>query len=358
MRARGCPSGPACAKIHHRWLGGRTGEPPSCAKEGCALAYLVAGVGYVGAKLAEDLLAAGKVVVGIDNYFSSDPRALAQLRRQPRFHFVRGSIASRQTLARAFAQAPVEVVFALAAQASAHADAASARYTEITNLLAPRTLIEESLARGVRAVVFGSSLRVYGDLPPTLAAEDAPYGRFGDLSHLSKVYVEKLLEMYAGHGGLRCIAVRLGLVYGVGPVMKTDYRFLTAPNKFCLQAIRGERVVVDAGGLRPHGLLHVADAARALLLAAGVPGLPDYCVVNAATEVATMRRVAHLVADEAARLGLAVRVEAPPGADEGDGGQVPSRLAQVGFRASRSLVDGIRETLAYYQRVEAAGRRS
>ncbi len=317
----------------------------------------MAGVGYIGAKLAEDLLDAGEVVVGVDNYFSSDPRAVERLRRRSHFHFVRGSIARPQTLVRAFALAPVEVVFALAAQASAHPAAASPRYTEVTNLLAPRLLIEEALARGVRTLVFGSSLRVYGDLPPAQAVEDAPYGRFGDLSHLSKVYVEKLLEMYAGRQGLRCVAVRLGLVYGVGPVMKSDYRFLTAPNKFCLQAVRGERLVVDEGGLRPHGLLHVTDAARALQLTANMNELPAYCAINAATEVATMRHVAGLVADEAARLGLPVQVEAPPGREGGERGQVPSRLAQAGFRAGRSLVEGIRETLAYYRTAESAGRR-
>ena len=305
-------------------------------------------MGYIGAKLAEDLLAAGETVVGVDNFFATDRRAIGRLCWHANFRFIRGSVARRETLARAFAAAPVEVVYALAAQASAHPDAASARYTETTNLLAPRLLLEEALAHGVRTVVYGSSTRVYGDLPPAQAHETAPYGRFADLTHLSKVYVEKLLEMYAAERGLRAVALRLGLVYGVGPVMKVDYRFMTAPNKFCLQAARGERLVVNAAGTQPLGLIHVADAARACLFASRLAGAPAYLAANAATETASALAVARQVATAAEHYGIAVQVEAPAASGAEARGQFPSRLREAGFAPARSLAEGIEETLAYF----------
>lgn len=317
----------------------------------------MAGLGYIGAQLAADLLEAGERVVGVDNLFATDSRAIARLRKWHSFSFVRGSIASRQTLARAFGAAPIDFVFALAAQASAHPEAASPRYTETTNLLAPRLLLEAAVAHGARAVVYGSSFRVYGDTPPAQAREDSPYGRFGDLSHLSKVYVEKLMEMYAFACGLRCVAVRLGLVYGVGPVMKSDYRFLTAPNKFCLQAVRGETLVVGESGLKATALLHVADASRALRQALALPEPPTYLAVNAATEVANMLDVARLVANAAKQHGLSVAIAVPASPPAAERGEVPSRLREVGFRPTRSLAEGIAETLAYYQRVTQTRRR-
>ncbi|MHB1005640.1 MAG: NAD-dependent epimerase/dehydratase family protein [Chloroflexota bacterium] len=318
-------------------------------EEGRALAQLITGIGYIGARLAADLLATGEQVVGIDNLFATDRQAIDSLRRHPRFTFVRGSVNSPATLARAFAVAPIETVYALAAQASAHPDAASPRYTEVTNLLSPRLLLEAAAAHGVRRLVYGSSLRVYGDVPPAQAVEDHPYGRFADLSHLSKIYVEKLLEMHAHAGGPRAVAARLGLVYGLGPVTKMDYRFLTAPNKFCLQAVRGETLTVSAGGLCPQALVHVSDAARALRLLADLDDLPPYAAVNVATETATMLDVARAVADAGERRGLSVRVAAPSAQTvAAEYGLAPSRLRGAGFVATRELSEATAETLAFY----------
>ena len=59
------------------------------------------------------------------------------------------------------------------------------------------------------------------------------------MSHLSKVHAEKLLEMYATLHGLRALSLRFGIVHGLGPIFKTDPRFMTAPNLFCWRAARG-----------------------------------------------------------------------------------------------------------------------
>lgn len=318
---------------------------------GRALAQLVAGLGYIGAELARQLLAAGEAVVGVDNLFSTDAVAVRALATNPRFTLVQGSIASPKTLARAFAVARISSVFALAAQASAHPAVASPRYTETANLLAPRLLLEAAAAHRVGTVVYGSSLRVYGDVPVWQARETDTYGRFTDLSHLSKVYGEKLLEMYAHQRGFRGRSLRLALVYGVGPVMKTDERFLTAPNKFCLQTVRGEALAVSESGLRPQALIHVADAALAARHAAELPDPAPYLALNAASEVATMLEVAQTVVVEAAGLGLTARIAAPLATNPPvvGRGPVPSRLADAGYRPRRALGEGLRETLSYYR---------
>jgi UDP-glucose 4-epimerase len=319
---------------------------------GRALAQLIAGLGYIGAELARQLLAAGEAVVGVDNLFSTDASALRSLAAQPGFTLVEGSIASPKTLARAFTAAPVSTVFALAAQASAHPAAASPRYTETANLLAPRLLFAAAAEHGVNTVVYGSSMRVYGDVPVSQARETDTYGRFTDLSHLSKVYGEKLLEMYAHQHGLRGRSLRLALVYGVGPVMKTDERFLTAPNKFCLQVARGEALVVSETGLRPHALIHVVDAARAARYAAELADSSPYLALNAASEVASIVEVAQTVVKVAASLGLAAQLAASAFLASPDvaGRPVPSRLAEAGFQPARALEEGLRETLGYYVR--------
>lgn len=343
------------------WPGGRfRGRLDLCGS--VTLASLIAGIGYIGAKLAEDLLAAGETVVGLDNLFSSDEAAIRRLQEHPRFAFVRGSILSPTALERAFAAAGnVETLYLLAAQSSANPAAASPRYTEAVNLLGPRRLLDAARAAGVKRVVFASSMHVYGAKAPWLAEEVDLYGAFADLSHLSKAYVEKLCEMYALEGsGLGCIAVRLGLTYGLSPVMKIDARFMTAPNKFCLQAVRGEPITVNESGLRPFALIHVADAARALRHAAAICQPQQYLAANAAPEVASIAEVAQVVATVARRHGLSPVINLPPGPGSGDAerGPVPSRLADTGFRPTRNLREGLEEVLAYFRDATAKERGS
>src|SRR5207302_987452 len=160
----------------------------------------------------------GHRVVGLENGFSTVPEAVTRLGRHPRFTLVRGSINSARSIERAFQAARqasgdgLDVVYHLAAQASAHPEAAPPAYTEQTNLVAPRLVYEASLRHSARALVYASSFRVYGDDLAGTVGESTPYGRIGDLSHLSKVYAEKLLEMLAAQHPVPVANVRLGVV--------------------------------------------------------------------------------------------------------------------------------------------------
>ena len=128
--------------------------------------------------------------------------------------------------------------------------------TERSNLVGARVVLEAARERGAR-VVFGGSFRVYGDnLVGQCVDEQTAYGRVGDLSHLSKIYVEQLARMI----GVHFASVRLGVTYGLSPIMKNTPAFMTVPNLFCQRAANGEvlQVLED----RPLAFIHVEDAAR------------------------------------------------------------------------------------------------
>jgi UDP-glucuronate 4-epimerase len=272
------------------------------------LAVLVTGIGYMGAALAEGLLARGERVVALDNRFSTDERAIARLVAAG-LEFVAGDIADAADVEAAFTRAPISAVYHFAAQASAHPDAADTAYTERSNLQGPRIILDAMLRRGVGTLVYASSFKVYGEQLAGTIDERQPYGIFRDMSHLSKVHAEKLLEMYASLHSLRCLALRFGIVHGLGPVFKTDPRFMTAPNKFCRQAARGETLSVFGGGRAPAGWLHLADAVAATIAAAAHPGFAGYTPLNVVGEVASVAQVATLVGAAAARRDLAVRID-------------------------------------------------
>lgn len=312
---------------------------------------LITGVGYIGSALARTLLDQGETVLGLENGFSTRPSPPRRLADDAGWRLVRGSVNSAGSIDRAFAVAGrgerIETVYHLAAQASAHPEAARPSYTEATNLVAPRLVLEAAARHRVGRFVYGSSFRVYGDDLIGTVDESCPYGRIGDLSHLSKVYAEKLVEMLSRQHELPAANVRLGVVYGLGPTMKRDPRFLTVPNLFCLRAARGEPLVVRPGANRPIGFLHLDDAVEALLVAARLGAEPGARTYNAVSEVLTVGEVAGIVGACARRRGLPVRVEgaAPPPDSRWS---VRSGLDSLGFRPRRAMDESLDEVLAYY----------
>lgn len=305
---------------------------------------LVTGVGYLGATVLARLLEAGETVVGLDNAFSTPSTFLDDLARTPGFTLVRGDVAEPDDVARAFDALPADepvTVYHLAAQPSAAVAAQDPAVTERSNLVGARVLLEAARDHQAR-VVFGGSFRVYGDdLVGRTVDESAPYGRVGDLSHLSKIYVEQLGRML----GLPFVSVRLGVVYGIGPVMKDEPRFMTVPHVFSMRAARGD--VLEVIEDRPMAFVHLDDAAEALLNAAEllVDG-PAWQVANAAPEVLSVGAIARLVQSLAGQRDRFVRVQGAS-TEVGDF-RVESRLDAGGFTYRHAMVDSLGPVLDYY----------
>jgi nucleoside-diphosphate-sugar epimerase len=281
------------------------------------VATLLTGAGYIGAALL-DRLARGAwpdatPVVVLENFYST-PRAAVQAALPAGTLLLEGDVAEPRDVARAYdalGGSPA-TVFHLAAQPSAAMAVREPEVTERSNLAGARLVLEAARERQA-TVVFGGSFRVYGDdLVGQCVDEQTPYGRVGDLSHLSKVYVEQLARMLQ----VRFVSVRLGVTYGRSPIMKTTPEFMTVPNLFCRRAARGEalRVLED----RPMAFIHVEDAADALMAAAHASACGGaWQAFNAAPEVASIGRVASTVQRLMRERGEEARIE-PASAAETD----------------------------------------
>lgn len=316
------------------------------------MAVVVAGVGYMGAKLVEDLLAQEEQVIAIDNLFSTDRNAIDRFCLSPNFQFCLGDVTQPSVIEEAFSyKRDITTVYSLAAQASAHPDAADPRYTEETNLIGPRVLLDAMQRRGIKNLVFAGSFRVYGNNLPSVIGRNTPYGSFGDLSHLSKCYVEKLMEMYANLYDMRCVSLRFGVIYGVSPVVKLDPKFMTAPNKFCLQAVRRERIEVHPSGMSPMGVMHVADASLAMQSAATKKDITGYDFYDAVSELCSVSEIAGLVKEECESLGIDIEIRLSDiNVNTFSECILENSTAKLGFPAKLSIRDGIKEMLQYFLR--------
>ena len=254
-----------------------------------AAPLLVLGAGYVGAALAALALDAAHEVVLADNWYATERGQVAPLEERGA-RVETADIRSRADVERLLGLGPARV-YLLAAQASRPLSEREPDYTEQTNVTGIRHVAEAVGARGGPAVVFGSSLHVYG---PGLEGEigaETHYGEQGDLAHLSKIYGEQVLRLHARRGGFDLALMRLGIVYGPSPVEHDRPESVTVVDKFRRLASAGESLPVDDGGRAAVGVVHVEDVARILLDAPHEPGVS---AANVAAETVTVADVAAL----------------------------------------------------------------
>ena len=247
------------------------------------------GAGYVGGALAERALVAGTDVVLADNWYATQREQLAELEERGA-RVETADIRNREQIDRLLAEGP-ERIFLLAAQASRPLSEREPDYTEETNVTGARRVAEAVAARGGPMLVYGSSLHVYG--PGLTGDVDAnrPYGPQSDLAHLSKVYAELCLGLYARRRGFDLALLRLGIVYGPSPVEHERPQSQTVVDRFRRLAEAGAELPFDDGGRATIGVVHVEDAARILLES-------DPGVVNVAAETVTVADVARLARGE------------------------------------------------------------
>jgi nucleoside-diphosphate-sugar epimerase len=257
---------------------------------------LVLGAGYIGAALADRALSRGEEVVLADNWYATERSQLEGLEERGA-RVETADIRSREDLDRLLGLRPSRV-YLLAAQASRPLAERDPDYTEETNVTGTRRVAERIARARVAAVVFTSSLNVYGPHASGEIGPGHPYGPQGDLSHLAKIYGELCLELYARRAGFRLAILRLGIVYGPSPVEHVRPESQTVVDKFRRLTAAGEPLPLDDGGRATIGVVHVDDVARILLEAS--PG-----VANVAAESMTVADVAALARGEEPSAGTA-----------------------------------------------------
>jgi len=250
---------------------------------------LILGAGYVGAALAELALARGQAVTLADNWYATEPAQLDGLRAAGA-RVETADIRSREDIDRLLADPPDRVVL-LAAQASRPLSESDPDYTEETNLTGARRVAEAVAAAGCGELVYASSLHVYGPPLPGDVGSDAPYGPQGDLAHLSKIYAELCLRLYAERHGFTLAILRLGIVFGPSPVEHARPESQTVIDKFRRLAATGEPLPLDDGGRATIGAVHIADAARILFES---PWCDGVAAANVVAETVTVADVAAL----------------------------------------------------------------
>jgi UDP-glucose 4-epimerase len=234
-------------------------------------ALVTGAAGFIGSTLAEQLIADGADVVGLDCFTDYYPRPIKErnlsgLAAAPNFRFVESTIQNADLAALLKDRTHV---FHLAAQAGVRKSWGRdfAVYT-VNNIEATQVLLEAACgAPTLERIVYASSSSVYGDHVAMPMREDArpqpvsPYG-------VTKLAAEQLCYLYHVNYGLPTVSLRYFTVYG--PRQRPDMGF----HKFLRAAVRGESITVYGDGEQTRDFTFVHDAVAATIAAAvrGVPG--------------------------------------------------------------------------------------
>ena len=215
--------------------------------------------GMVGSHVAEQLLARGDAVVGVDNLLTGSPDNLATLAEHPGFEFVEADVCDPLDVA-----GPLDAVLHLASPASPrHFESIPLDILRVGGIGVLNTL--DLASRHGARFLFASSSEVYGD--PAVHPQHEGYTGNVHLRGVracydeSKRFGEAAVNTYHRAEGLDTRIVRIFNTYG--PRMRPDDGRVVS--NFVLQALKGEPLTVYGDGLQTRSYCYVDDLARGIV---------------------------------------------------------------------------------------------
>ncbi len=314
---------------------------------------LVTGVaGFIAAKVAELLLAAGHTVTGVDNLNEAyDVRLkhwrLDRLKGHPAFTFRLGDVADAGDVRALFEGAiasgkgaPAAVVN-LAARAGVRQSVIEPRPYYDTNVTGTLNLLEACREFGVPKFVLASTSSLYGLSEAIPYREDVPTDKPLSPYAASKKAAETLCYAYHHLHGIDVSVLRYFTVYG--PAGRPDM----SPFRFVQWLSEGRPLTIYGDGTQRRDFTYVDDVARGTLAALRPLG---YEVINLGSdEPVVLNDAIHLLEEMIGRRATVV-YEPRHAAD------VPATWADIGkaerllgWRPQVSFADGIGRLVEWYQ---------
>lgn len=256
------------------------------------------GASLIGSHVADQLLTAGaREVVLLDNFSLGTPETVAHLADEPRVKLVKGDILRTNELYDAFAGA--DGVFAIAGFLTLPMSQNPPLGLAV-NVEGMVNVFEASRYAGVNKVVFSSSIAAYGEpegdatIDESFPANLAGYQPASMLYSCTKLIGEALCKLYSQRHGVDAVALRYSTVYGE----RQHYRGVNA--LYIIQNYdrirRGERPTLPGDGSEVHDYIHVADVARANVMAMASEVTGEVFNVVSGVET-TIKRIVEILLD-------------------------------------------------------------
>jgi UDP-glucuronate 4-epimerase len=313
--------------------------------------YLVTGAaGFIAARVAEMLLAAGNEVTGIDNLNDAYDLRMKQwrldrLNLNKGFTFHRMDISSQSDLEKLPDLTGTDAIINLAARAGVRSSVIDPWSYYQTNLIGALNMLELCRKNGIKKFVHASSSSVYGEKNPMPFREDANTDYPMQPYAASKKASEVLAYTYHYLHGIDVTIFRYFTVYG--PAARPDMAMF----RFTQWIAEGKPVKMNGDGEQSRGFTYVDDIARGTILGLKPVG---YEIFNlGGHEVITMNNLIRLFEQ---KLGRKAILEYQPRhmADAlGNWADVEKAKNLLDWQPEVSLEEGVTRLVDWYTRERA-----
>lgn len=304
------------------------------------------GAGFIGSHIIDQLLNYDvRSVVAIDNMVRGRRENLSVATTDPRLRIVDGDIRDNVLMDDLVRDA--DVVFHQAALRITHCAAEPAEAFEVMGR-ATFDLLQLCVKHRIQKIVAASSASIYGYAPefPTTEAA-APYSDrtlYGGL----KLFNEKLLRSFNDMYGLNYCALRYFNVYGTR--MDIHGRYTEVLIRWMERISEGKPPIIFGDGLQTMDFVEVRDVASSNIAAALSPASDEVYNVASGTEV-SLKQLAQTLLKIMERESLGIQHEPPRAVNPVERRLAdPSKAqAQLGFKVSISLEDGLRDLVQWWR---------
>ncbi|MGN6227859.1 MAG: NAD-dependent epimerase [Dyella sp.] len=331
--------------------------------------FVTGTAGFVGAALAQRLLARGDEVWGLDNHNDYyDPALkearLARFANHPGYTHQRADLADAAAVNEAFARFRPERVVNLAAQAGVRYSLQNPQAYIQSNLVGFGHILEACRHGGVQHLVYASSSSVYGanrKLP--FAVEDAvdhPVSLYAATKKANELMAHTYSHLY----GLPTTGLRFFTVYG--PWGRPDM----SPMLFADRISRGEPIDVFNFGNHSRDFTYIDDIVEGVIRTLDHPAQPDpsydpmqpnpgtstapYRVYNIGNDQPVqLLRFIELMEQALGRTVEKRLLPMQPGDVPDTWADVSALRRDVGYAPSTSIEDGVARFVAWYREYSA-----
>jgi len=224
---------------------------------------ITGGAGFIGAHLANRLMAKGHHVRVLDDLSAGDSERL-----DSRVLFTRGDVKDRPKLWTLLQG--LDCVFHLAARVAVSESVLYPREYNDVNVGGTVSLMEAMRDVGVKRVVLASSATVYGEQPEQPLHEDmrpnpqVPYA-------VTKIAAEYYLFTLGALYGIETVALRIFNAYGRWQAIPPSYPPVVP--QFVKHALHGGSLVIQGDGKQKRDFVYIDDVVDALVSASTASGI-------------------------------------------------------------------------------------
>ena len=297
------------------------------------------GAGFIGSHLVRHLLAKGEKVTALDNLSTGLAENLP-----PEAKLVEMDILD-EDLPKVVAAGAFDAIVHLAAQTMVDTSIKNPLFDTRENLLGTVQVLEAARAANVKRVIFASTAAAYGDvkeddLPVREAQPTEPMSFYG----LSKLSVEKYLEMYRKIYGMEYVVLRFANVYGERQGDGGEGGVISI---FAKAVAEGRDITIYGDGEQTRDFVYAGDIAEGILAALRTEEVNAAYNLSTQTET-SLRELVSLLAE------IRGREIVPKYGAEREGDIYKSMLSNsrarrgLDWQPATTLAEGLRRTYEYF----------